>query len=150
MSRTCVLFSSNFSVKFIQRQFNGILVHQFHRPRHQLKDMLFYYAFNVLLAEFTSMHENKSLTHELRSRWDRVMLQYAVMAGLIQFALPLVQISDFAIGKNPPHHNRASSMFYGWCDKEGLVLFHQLFAAHRPSYLSQRFRTLIRQSKGLY
>ena len=32
----------------------------------------------------------------------------------------------------------------------GLQLFHQLFIAHRPSYLIQRFRTLINQSKELY
>ena len=31
-----------------------------------------------------------------------------------------------------------------------LQLFHQRFAAYRPSYLSQRFRTLIRQFKGPY
>ena len=33
---------------------------------------------------------------------------------------------------------------------EGVSVFHQLFATHRPSYLTERFRTLIRQSKGLY
>ena len=40
------------------------------------------------------------------------MLHYALMAGLIQFALHLVQIPDFAIGKSPLHHNWASSMLY--------------------------------------
>ena len=33
---------------------------------------------------------------------------------------------------------------------QGLQPFLQLFAAHRPSYLTKRFRTLIQQSKGLY
>ena len=46
-------------------------------------------------------------------RWDCMMLQYAVIAGLIQFALHLVQIPDFAMSKSLPHHNRASSMVYG-------------------------------------
>ena len=32
----------------------------------------------------------------------------------------------------------------------GVRFFHQLFATLRTSYLIQRFRTLIRQSKGLY
>ena len=44
---------------------------------------------------------------------------------------------------------RASSMLYGWSYAGGLQLFHQLFAAHSPSYLTQRFRTLIRQPKVL-
>ena len=32
----------------------------------------------------------------------------------------------------------------------GLQHFHQHFATHRSSYLTQRFRTLIHQSKGLF
>ena len=63
--------------------------------------------------------EYKSLTHKQRFRWDRVMLQYGVIAGLINFALHLVQIPNFTIGKSPPNHNRASSMLYGWCDTGG-------------------------------
>ena len=47
------------------------------------------------------------------------MLQYAVIAGLIQFALHLVQFLDFAIGKSSPHHNTASSMLCGWCNIGG-------------------------------
>ena len=39
------------------------------------------------------LHEYKFSTHKLHSRWDRVMLQYSVIGGLIQFALYLVQIS---------------------------------------------------------
>ena len=47
------------------------------------------------------LHEYKSLmTHKLRSRWDCMMLQYTVIACLIQFALHLVQIPEFAIGKS--------------------------------------------------
>ena len=44
------------------------------------------------------------------------MLQYVVIAGLIQFAFHLVQILDIEISKRPQHHNSASSMLYGWCD----------------------------------
>ena len=31
---------------------------------------------------------------------------------------------DFSIGKSPLHHKRASSMLYGWCDKEACSSFH--------------------------
>ena len=84
--------------------------------------ILFLFAFNVPLTRFTSiiwiiiLHEYKSLTHKLRSRWYRVMLQYAVIAALIQFAFNLVQISDFAIGKSLLLPSRASSMLHGRCD----------------------------------
>ena len=30
---------------------------------------------------------------------------------------------DFANGKSPSHHNRASSMLYGWCNTEGFSYF---------------------------
>ena len=78
---------------------------------------------------------------------------YAVIVRPIQFALHLVQIPDFVIGKSlpPRRHNRAPSMLYSWCDEWGrMQLFHQPLAAHRPSYLTQRFQTLIHQSKGHY
>ena len=43
-----------------------------------------------------------------------------MIAGLIHFALHLVQITDFTITKSPlpthTHYNRASSMFCGWFD----------------------------------
>ena len=83
---------------------------------------MFLFAFNLPLAEFTSMlwfiilHEYKPLTHKSPSRWDCVMLHDAVLVGLIQFALYLVQIPHFAMGKIP-HHNRASSMLYDWYDR---------------------------------
>ena len=80
------------------------------------------------------------------------MLQYAVIATLIEFALHMVQIPDFATDKSlhpttritePPSRLTVSVI-------RGLQLFHQLFTAHRPSYLCQRFRTLIHQSEGLF
>ena len=117
----------------------------FCRPRYQLKNVLFLFAFNVPLAEFTSMlwviilHGYKSLNLKLHFRWDHVILQYAVTPSLIQFALHLVQIHNFAIGKSP------LALQLVWY--RGLQLFHQFFAAYRPSYLNQRFWSLIRQSK---
>ena len=36
--------------------------------------------------------------------------------SLIQFALHLMQIPDFRIRKSSSHHNRSSSMLYGWYD----------------------------------
>ena len=123
------LFYSDFSVNFIPHEFNRITICWLCLPRHQLMDMLFLFTFNVPLAVFTSMlwviilHEFKSLSHKSHSRWDCMILQYAVIAGLIQFALHLVQIPDFAVGKCPTPHNRASSMFYGWCDTVGCCSF---------------------------
>ena len=114
----------------------------------------FFFVFNVPLWEFTSMLwviillENKFLTHELRSRWDRVVLRDAVIAGLIQFVLHLIQIPNFAIHDSPtPEESFLHALWFVWYTC--LHLFHQLFAAYRPSYLTQRFRTLIRLSKGL-
>ena len=94
-------------------------------PRHQLKDVLFLFAFNVPLAEFADMllviilHDNKSLSHMLRSGWDRMIFQNTVKAGLTHFAIHQEQISDYSIGKIPLHHNRPSSILYGWCDTGG-------------------------------
>ena len=73
-----------------------------------LKDEMLLFAFNLLLTDFIRMfwainiHEHKSLTHKVCSTWDRMMLQYVVIAGLIQFVLHLVQISDVATGKSQP------------------------------------------------
>ena len=95
--------------------------------KNQLKDMLFLFVFNVPLAEFASMlwviilHEYKSLTNKVCSRWDCVMLQYALIVSLIQFALHLKEIPDFAICNC--HYNRASSMPYVWCDTGGCSSF---------------------------
>ena len=50
------------------------------------------------------------------SRCDHVMLHYAVIAGIIQFGLHLVQIPNFAIGKSPSPYNSAFSMICSWCD----------------------------------
>ena len=54
------------------------------------------------------------LSQQLRSRRDHVIVQHAVIAGLIQFALHLVLIPEFAIGKLPLYHKRPSTMFYDW------------------------------------
>ena len=54
--------------------------------------------------------------------WQFGQGQY-VTASLIQFALLLVKLPDFAIGKSPPQHNRFSSMLYGWCDTGGCSSF---------------------------
>ena len=77
---------------------------------------------------------------------------YAVITGLIQFALHLVQILDFAIGKRIPSHTPQRSLHHALrlvCYR-GLQLFHQLFFHTDLFYLTERFRTLICQSKGLY
>ena len=114
MSYNCGWFSSDFSVKFIPHQFKGIYVYWLCRPRHQMKNMLLFFAFNIPLAEFTSMllviilHEYKLLTHKPNSKWDHLMLHYGMIAGLIQFALYLVQIPDFTIGNQPPNTIRES------------------------------------------
>ena len=83
------------------------------------------------------------------------MLQYAVIAGLIQFVLHLVQIPDFPVGKSSLHHNTASSTpcFTVAVIRVGGVgeqLFHLFFAAHWASFLTPKFQTLICQSKGPY
>ena len=102
-------------------QFRGISVCWLRQTRHQWNIIPFLFVFNVLLAEFTSMlwviilHGYKSLSHKLHSKWDHEILLYAVIASLIQFTLHLVQISNFAIGKSPPHHNSVSSMLYDLC-----------------------------------
>ena len=51
------------------------------------------------------------------------MLQHAVVAGPIPFALHQVQIPNYATGKIPLHYNRAFSMFYGWWDTGGCSSF---------------------------
>ena len=69
---------------------------------------------NVALTEFTSvlwvtiLHQYRSLTHKLRSRWNRVLLQYVIVVDLIQFAHHLMQILNFAI------RNRVFSLHYDW------------------------------------
>ena len=69
------------------------------------------------------LHSYKSLTHKLHSRLDYMILHYAVIAGLIQFALHLMHILDFAIGKSPIHYNIPSSMLYSWCYTGGCSSF---------------------------
>ena len=143
MSCTCGLFSFGQAHPTpVQWNLSPLIV----LAKNQLKNMLFIFAFNVPLAEFTCMlwiiilHEYKSLmTHKPCSCEDRVMLQYAMIVGLIQFALHLVQIPQLCNWQPPPYHNRGSLMLYSWCDTRGLQLFHQLFATYRPSYLTKIF-----------
>ena len=72
------------------------------------------------------------------------MFQYDVIGDLIQFALPLLQIHDFAIGEAPSRPYQIL-MLYGWRDTGDSSFFPNFFAAHRASPLIQRFRTLISQ-----
>ena len=44
-------------------------------------------------------HDYKSLIYKLRSKWNLMMLQYVLIAGLIQFAILLVRILDLSIEK---------------------------------------------------
>ena len=98
------------SIKFIPHQPNGIYVRWLHRLRYQLKDMLFLLILNYVWQSLRVFFwviillEYKSLDHKLCSRYDHVILQYSVIAGLIQFALHVMQILDFAIAKSchPP------------------------------------------------
>ena len=91
----------------------------------------------------------KPLSHKPRSIWYRVMLQYAVIAGLIQFALHLAQIRDFATGKSS--HTIAESLQSFTVDVIlGLQLFYEHFTSYRAFSLIERFRIFICQSKGLY
>ena len=78
------------------------------------------------------------------------MLSQAMAASPNELVLHLGQIPDFTIGKiPPPHHNSLlHALRLVWY--RGLQLFHLLFTSPRLSYLTERFRTLIRQSKGLY
>ena len=114
------------------------------------QDIISVMCFSLLLvpqAEFTRMLwviillENKSIAYKPHSRWYHVMLQYVMIAGLIQFAPHLGQIADFAI--DTPTYTPLQSFLYAlplvWY--RGLKLFHQLFASRRPSYLSQIFST---------
>ena len=64
------------------------------------------------------LQKYNSLTHKPRSRWYRLILQHAVIAGLIQFTLHLVQIPDFVNSKSIPLQNKASLILYSWCDTE--------------------------------
>ena len=112
-------------------------------------------VFHVRLAEFTSMlwviilYEYKSLTYKLRFRRNHMILRYAVIADLIQFGFHLIKMPDFAVGNSLQHHNRLSSMLYGWFDTEGYSSFTNS-SPYRSSFLTEIFRTLIHQFKGLY
>ena len=51
--------------------------------------------------------------------------------------------------KTTSHHDRASSMLYSFYYARGNCSFTNSLP-YRPSYITERFRTLIRQSKKLY
>ena len=99
-----------------------------------------YFGRFTCMFEVIILHEYKFLIHKLRSWWDPVLQQYALRVGLIQFILHQVQIPTLQLA-TPPHHNRASSMVYGWCDSDDCSSFINPFVAQRPSYMNQRFRT---------
>ena len=74
------------------------------------------------LAKFSSklwviiLHEYKSIIHKPRSKWDRVMLQCAVIAGL-PLLFTWCNSPTLQLAKAPHiHHKRVSSMLYGWCN----------------------------------
>ena len=67
--------------------------------------------------------------------------------GLIQFALRLVQIPDFAIDKSSSYHDRASSIFYGWCDIGGCSSFTNSSPCIDPLIWDDDFE--LHRSKGL-
>ena len=57
----------------------------------------------------------------------------------IQFALHLVQIPDFAIGKCLPLHYRAPFMLYGWCDTGGYNFVTKFSQRLNPPILAKYF-----------
>ena len=95
------------------------------------------------------LHECKSLSYKPRSRWDRVMLQYALTSGLIQFTLHIVKFPDFTIGKSLLYHNRSSFMLYDWYDLRGCSSLSNTSLPMDPDYLTEIIRTLIHPSKGV-
>ena len=123
------------------------------RPQHQLKNLLFIFAFNVPLAEFTRMfwviilHEYKSLSNKPRCRCNHMMLQYAMIAGMIQFAHHQEQIDNFAVSKRPLKNllHALRLVWYRNCSSFTNTSPH----IYRPIE-PKRFRILIHQFKGLY
>ena len=120
--------------------------------RHQLKDMLFLFAFNLTLAVYEYAfgpylkHLNSSDTFQME--WHDAVVYNSSWSN--SFYPSPGAFSNFVIVKRSLHHNRANvhALWMVWY--RGLQLFHELFTAHRPSYLIQRFWTLICQFKGLY
>ena len=82
---------------------------------------------------------------------DGIMLGCSLLWLPVWYDLPSPGVnSQLCNWQKPPHHNRASSMLYGLVWYRGLQLFHQIFTAHKASYLTQIFWTLIHLSKGLF
>ena len=104
--------------------------------------MLFLFALNVPLAEFISMlwviilQEYKSLTYKPWSHlecslWVKdlyLMLQYDVIAGLIQFALHLVQIPQLCNWQPPTHtHPHTHTLCFTVCVIQGVPALSPTF-----------------------
>ena len=87
--------------------------------------MFFWQSLQVFFGSLSCMSINPWPTSRVLDgiAWS----QYAVIAGLIQFTLQLVQISNSLLIKSSPHtyihHNGASSMLYDWCDTRGCSSF---------------------------
>ena len=95
------------------------------------------------------LHEYTCLIHKPRSREDYLILLYMVIVNLIQFALHLVQIPDFIIGKCPyQQHSRASSMLYGWCETGGWCSFTNSSPYIDPPIWSKDFELWFVRPKG--
>ena len=115
----------------------------------------FFFVFNILLTKF-----NKGLGHYLV--WEEFLEPQAVLQiGSCDAAVgyncrcdlicssPVANLRLFNSRKfNTQYQSLLHTLRLLWY--RGLQLFHQFFDAHRPSYLTQRFQTLIQQSKGLY
>ena len=113
-----------------------------HWPRHQLKYLLFIVAFNVLaLGHYLGWVQifDPQATFQMRSL-DSICPSSGANPWLCNWQKSLTPLQPL------------KSSLYGlklvWY--KGLQLFYKLVATHRPSYLAENFRTLIRQSKGLY
>ena len=110
-------------------------------------------AFNVPIAEFTLRH-SVAWVQVLEPRGEFLM----ALGGAAVCCDSRSESICPSPGANPRlcRWQNASTLKQGFLyglrfvRYIGLQLFHQFFAAYIPSYLSQRFRTLIRQSKELY
>ena len=109
-----IIISSDFLVKFISHQFNGIAPAETSIEGCAVS-LHFQFSPGHYLARVQILDPKAMFQMGLREK-------FALIASLIQFALHLVQILDLAIGKSPQHDNRASSMLYGWCDTEVAAL----------------------------
>ena len=101
------------------------------------------------------LYEYKSSINKPRSKWDHVMLQYAVIAGLIQFALYLVQITDFAVSKSPPPqhthtHTHTITKLPPWFTVSVILGVKALSPFFSPQIWPKGFEFWFVSPKGLY